>query len=384
MAAALAAVIGLIAGPAGAATRQYAVRSLGPLGAATVSSQAVDINEAGQVVGYFTLRTSPLARPFLWERGGRLVELADLPDNGYARAINNAGQVLVESVPDTPARPSETYLWSRGSGLTALADLPGGVPLRSPTDINDAGQLTAGTVLWSPGIGPVDLGIEAAALDGAGRVVGSGATGPREVRAYLWTPETRATWIDKAPDAGRVNVATDINDRGQILVATSAARGGAYLWEAEAGYTDLGVLPGGTFSRGTGLNEAGQIVGYSFGGSILGRDPFLWEAGHGLRPLEELIRPGSSWDLINAWAINERGQIVGSARRRNGAEQAVLLTPIPLPPALPLLGAALWGLGLLCRRGGAVQRGSRPNRPATPPAPQLGAGRLSGFALHSV
>ena len=56
-----------------------------------------------------------------------------------------------------------------------------------------------------------------------------------------------------------------INGPGQVVGSSGAADGSnhAFVWNKAQGIRDLGVLPGGTYSNATAINDAGVIVGIS-------------------------------------------------------------------------------------------------------------------------
>src|ERR1700683_3042835 len=82
--------------------------------------------------------------------------------------------------------------------------------------------------------------------------------------------------------------------------------------------TNLGVLPGGTWSAAYGINAKGEVVGYSdtsLGGQFLG---FIWTPSTGLTPLNTLGGL-DSW----AMAINDGGEVAGASDTLNGSMHAV-------------------------------------------------------------
>ncbi|MEL6209726.1 MAG: hypothetical protein AAFR44_06005, partial [Pseudomonadota bacterium] len=89
------------------------------------------------------------------------------------------------------------------------------------------------------------------------------------------------------------------------LAATSALATPVYTLEW------LGDLPGGSVSsRGSDINEAGQVVGQS--SSSNGSRAFIWDPVNGMRDLGDI--PGGANSLIQAYAINDLGQVVGTGR----------------------------------------------------------------------
>jgi probable HAF family extracellular repeat protein len=85
--------------------------------------------------------------------------------------------------------------------------------------------------------------------------------------------------------------------------------------------TDLGVLPGGTFSEANGINSLGQVVGDGDLSTQNGH-AFLWTKERGLQDLGTL--PGG-----NSWgeAVNDRGHVTGGSWINEADNAAILWTP---------------------------------------------------------
>jgi probable HAF family extracellular repeat protein len=80
--------------------------------------------------------------------------------------------------------------------------------------------------------------------------------------------------------------------------------------------TDLGTLPGDSFSAATGINSFGHVVGY-------GSHAFLWTKAHGMQDLGTLCTCGPSW----ASAINDLGHVTGGSWINESDNGAFLWTP---------------------------------------------------------
>ncbi len=191
----------------------------------------------------------------------------------------------------------------------------------------------------------------ARAVDASGKVVGYADFSHGYMRAFLYDADGV---VDLGTLGGNKSHAAGINETGQIVgwAQRSDGSGHACLWN-DGTITDLGTL-GGESSYARAINDLGVIVGDSYTSSGQ-RHMVLWDEGRML-DINELILNADGWESIDIpAAINNAGQIVGSARF-NGERRAYLLTPlVPEPRAVALLGtacAACWMIrGWRRRRG---------------------------------
>jgi probable HAF family extracellular repeat protein len=108
-----------------------------------VSSQAVAINNAGQVVGW-SVGADGRARAFVWKRNEGMKALGFLPggDNSRALDINNAGHIVGTSGSSLGER---AFVWTAPGGmkdLNVLALSPS-IHLIEAQAINSKGQIVA-------------------------------------------------------------------------------------------------------------------------------------------------------------------------------------------------------------------------------------------------
>lgn len=262
---------------------------------------ALALNEAGQVAGSIEKRAGAVRSLYgcLWvDRKPRVLGSFG-GQFGTATDINASGEVVGWS--DTKKGVAHAWRWSRGKLLRLPA--PPARPHSNASSINDTGQIAGFASDTS------DAPITRAVLWEQGRVKEIGTLG------------------------GKFSFASSINNPGQAAGEAATAKGEihAFFWQ-KGKMTDLGTL-GGEDSHARDLNNLGQVVGTAgtgrsrtiAGGPVPTERAFLWEKGKML-DLNTLIPRGSGWELVEAAAINDRGQIVGWGLYE-GRQRPFLLAP---------------------------------------------------------
>jgi probable HAF family extracellular repeat protein len=102
---------------------------------------------------------------------------------------------------------------------------------------------------------------------------------------------------------------------------------------------DLGTLAGFADGQAAAINSAGQIVGTLENPTTGAQCPFIYTGGK-MVDLNSLIDPTLHYTLQGAGAINDSGQIVADGMDAGGGYLSVVLTPVPEPSMLLLLGVA--------------------------------------------
>jgi probable HAF family extracellular repeat protein/ELWxxDGT repeat protein len=231
----------------------------------------------------------------------------------------------------TMAAADETLLGNGTVSTTAygVADVGASLGNSVVVGVNNAGQ-AAGTTsdaqgghefafVWQQGVMIAlpslgnPLGTSAAAINQSGQVVGQAEDIHGVSHAVLWTPDPTqpGTWLLK--DLGKNLVATALNDAGQVVGYENLPTGGtqAFLWEGGQ-ITLLNNADGGTLQQATGINNHGQVVGFTLAIDHQTFTPvehaYLWQNGHSI-DLGALMPGGNS----HATAINDAGQVAGFA-----------------------------------------------------------------------
>jgi probable HAF family extracellular repeat protein len=165
----------------------------------------------------------------------------------------------------------------------------------------------AAYVVEDLGVLPGDTGSVALAINAHGDVVGWSANSA-DTRAFVYTTAGGMVQLPSPSDRPRT-VARDINDAG--VVVGGANKGGTDLGHAvvwsNGTVEDLGTLATGFYSEAYGVNNLGQVVGYSYtdGGAGMGVH------GFSRRPGEALLDITPDSDTGYASDVNDAGQVTG-------------------------------------------------------------------------
>jgi probable HAF family extracellular repeat protein len=312
----------------------YTVTDLGTLGGGG-TAQAFDINEAGQVVGY--AHTASLQQhAFLWT-DGVMTDLGSLPTGSSSKAfgLNNNGQVVGYAFDGSAAggATNHAFLWEEGV-MTDLFPVP---QFSIGNAVNDAGQVVGNynlnrPFIWEDGVftdlGGFDGGASfgyALDINNAGQVVGSshvnnGSEGI-EQHAFLWE-EGVMTDLGALPGmldsrAHAINQLGDVVGFSSLFDPDTTDEISRSFLYSNGQMIDLNVP--GDYTAAEDINDLGHIVGW------MGSRAYIYEDGV-VPELNTLILPGSGITVQKATGINNAGQIVGYGRAGTST-RAVLLTP---------------------------------------------------------
>lgn len=273
---------------------------LGTLGTG-IESAALWVTNGGEVVGFSTVDTTidpfsfvglgPYPSPthaFIW-RNGAMQDLGTLggPDSFAAAGCNNERIGLVA-----------------GSSFTDSNPNPGtGFPTLHPFLWNNGRMTDLGTLGGTIGI--------AQCANNRGQVIGVATLpGDSTGHPFLWD---RGVLTDLGTLGGDFGQAIWINNAGDVVGQAdlpASANHHAFLWR-HGRMTDLGSL--GSTSFALSINSRGQIVGRSRIGDQDNplQHAFLWENAGPMVDLNNLTPSNSSLELVEAYNINDRGEIVG-------------------------------------------------------------------------
>lgn len=364
---------------AGTAPR-YSVTDLGTLGGAYSSGMALSEKNTW-VAGVSCLSPNPGAgcgynRAFRVSGAGAMQDLGGFNNTwSAAQGINSAG--VTTGWADRSNGPAHAFIANSAGQLLDLQSLRSGANASSGQSvayaINESGQVAGWAdadqgshAFFSDANGALhDLGTlggarsEARAINASAQVAGFSALANGQEHAFVSL--SAGGLRDLGTLGGNNSRAYGINDAGWVTgyAQDAMGRNHAFIADATGQMLSLGSLGGPTgSSMGFDINNWGQVVGSS--SNSLGPNAshaFLRTAGQ-MFDLNSLIAPNSGWELVQATAINDAGQITGLGWV-NGQNHAFLLTLSPVPEPASL---ALWLLGLLALGGLHPRRARKEHR----------------------
>lgn len=214
-----------------------------------------------------------------------------------ARGINNYGHVIGSAALSGDV-VSHAFLYKNGA-------------------MTDLGTLAEGSWSWAYGINDAD------------QVVGASYYSAAHITHAFLSKDVGMTDLTPSPTYSS-GTADDINNYGQIVGTAAIPYQDSHAFLYSGGViVFLGVLAPGGGGYGTGISEAfginnsGQIVGYST--STSGNCAFLYESGV-MTDLNTLIPSGPGWQLNYAVDINDNGRIAGIGTI-NSQSHAFLMVP---------------------------------------------------------
>ena len=191
---------------------------LGTLGG---DSEALAINESGQVAGYSG------SKPFIWGNG--VMTALELPPgftSGRAQGLNNLGHVVGQM---NGASGVRGFVWTPERGMQPLP----GAENSNAYAINDNGM-----------------------------IVGYAKMADGTIRAAIWIDGSIQFLPEGASVAYDVNALGEVvGDGGPSVVVGGMTWGTAFIWSAAGGLRPVPTLRGSA-GEALGINDAGQVVGW--------------------------------------------------------------------------------------------------------------------------
>ena len=294
-----------------------AIKDLGALpgGTGNNDSQAFWINERRQTAGLSTNGTVDpllnvlLVRAVLWSDQGKVSDLGTLGGQyGASLAINSRGQVVgvaENAIPDpynlfdyivfgvSGGTESRAFLWDKETRMQDLGTLKTGNDAFAQY-VNDRGQV-AGWSYTNTTPNPVPT------FD-----CGNGHVVPTQ-DPFFWE---NGKMTDLGSFGGNCGVVRGMNNRGQVTGYSFLPGDVLYhpfRWDKKGGLKDLGLL-GGVYGATWGMNDAGDAVGWADLAADVIFHAVLWPNGT-TTPTDLGLAGGFTTSV--AGGINSKGQIIG-------------------------------------------------------------------------
>ncbi|MEW6681846.1 MAG: HYR domain-containing protein [Nitrospirota bacterium] len=315
-------------------------------------TEALDINNAGQVVGAYTDASG--GHGFVRDGTGYTALDCAGATSTYVAGLNNVGQI-VGGYQDAGGGQHGFVRSLSGGGCTAI-DVPGA------------------------------LGTEARGITDTGQIVGNYYTGTQSGGFLL---AGGAFTLINVPGAQYTQL-QGINEAGRIIgLYSDGVQQYGFVWTGGV-ITRLPAIPGATYTGATALNDSNQYAGYY--GDASGQHGYLLD-GAVLLPVNI---PGAAWTAVQG--LNDAGTLVGSfANPGESGGHGFVVTPDADGDGMPDSWEVQYGLdpndpadaaqdpdGDLFSNLQEYQCGSNPLDPASvcPPADTDGDGLPDGWEVQ--
>lgn len=286
---------------------------------------------------------------FSWSSDGGLVGLPSAPGRPWTQVggINDTGAVVGTSATTPYGSDPRPVLWQ--DGVRKRLPLPHGLAYGRAYDVNDAGVVagSAGgqghiydvctlsdgtkTTVIRRTLPDGSYCSTAFAINGAGRVVGSGIDPNDAARnvAFVIDTATNTTYTLGGTPGHNGGIAFGVSEAGQVVGVSMQDQGDGvpFIWTESTGMVEIPLPKGTSSGEARGVNSAGWVVGYASSAYSV---PWVYDGSHTYR-LASLLPAGSGWDLSTntssaAMSISEDGVIIGSGVR-DGQVRAFAMIP---------------------------------------------------------
>ncbi len=347
-----------IVGNAGATT--YTITDMGVLGTGT-ASYAYGVNDSGEVAGYaFTTPGTGSPNAFLYS-GGTLMDISASWTQPLSRAyaVNDSGEV----VGYLNTSPLHGFMYN-GSTMTDMSTLPGelnGATSRAfgvtsngivagSGGPNAQGWVYDGTTSYA--VGKLTSSANNGVIFGVNNsewAVGASMQGGIDPTTYpIYSYYNGSSWVASKVYASG-GCADIINSSGTIVGSTYSGAifggTGTYGWVAtySGGTYTTTNLPtlGASGNAAFAISDTGVVVGTSNSLAFVATGSgSTWTT----TDLNTLVTNGTGWVLQRATGISTNGTYICGYGTIGGQTHGFLLSPVPEPSTIILLGFAAIGL----------------------------------------
>lgn len=322
-----------------AQTAEYTIEILDDVPGAN-STIGTGLNDEGMIVGWsqFFGQTPGLVG-WTWTHEDGFSILPQPPTLSSSRAIdvNDSGVVAGDGGYDSGVA------WRFENGVYELLGTLPGDGISDAAGINELGAVVGTsraatiTIPKKPFLAPDNMTMLAVLGDGyAGyvndldQVTGVATPGFTTIEAFRFTPGRGVQLL--GPLGGRPYTrGSSINNLGDVVGFATHANGNGsvpFVYTDAAGMQEIGNFGGA--ASATDINDRGEVVGiYDPSGPSRA---WIWTAEQGVRFLSDLTEPAPGFVQLEARRINEAGQVLGYGYDNNVADfRTFLLTPVVAP-----------------------------------------------------